>query len=323
MCISLVSFNSSKHNVCFWTLVTMEKVLVNNGDVTQSAWLSNPEDRSLKHVRKFKHKFAIQGFLHPTEVSQKHKGLLQKCVVHKCVFCRSLQRSAKRLTLRQRFCELQCRTSRKCRWMFMMLSCKELRLLWCIAVSVVVFRTGHVVSDTRSVSFLKWKIICLYFKWHAMYMCGQGYLSRYNDSLRFGRYGDWILVGAKYSTHVRTRPGVHPALYNMGTVSFPELKQTELCVNHPPQSNAEVKGKIELYLYSFVSLCHVIVWNLPLPLPGTYLRMANQKCELQVNSEQFYRDYFTLSFTELCLWQDGLFLAGRNQNFKHSKAFLR
>ena len=50
------------------------------------------------------------------------------------------------------------------------------------------------------------------------------HLSRYSDSLRAGRSGDRIPVGARFSAPVQTGPGVHPASYAMGTRSFSEVK---------------------------------------------------------------------------------------------------
>ena len=46
------------------------------------------------------------------------------------------------------------------------------------------------------------------------------------------------------------RPGDHPASYTMGTGSILGLKRPECGVDHPPASSAEVKKRVELYLYS-------------------------------------------------------------------------
>jgi hypothetical protein len=48
---------------------------------------------------------------------------------------------------------------------------------------------------------------------------GTGQHSRYSDSLRTGRSGDRIPVGARFSALVQTGPGAHPASYTMGTRS--------------------------------------------------------------------------------------------------------
>jgi hypothetical protein len=52
----------------------------------------------------------------------------------------------------------------------------------------------------------------------------------------------------------RTRPdrpwGPPSLLYNGYRVSFPGVKRSRRGVNHPPSSSAEVKERVELYLYS-------------------------------------------------------------------------
>ena len=57
-------------------------------------------------------------------------------------------------------------------------------------------------------------------------------------------------LGVRFSTPVQTGPGAHPASYTMGTGSFLGIKRPRSGVNHPPPSSAEVKKRIELYLYS-------------------------------------------------------------------------
>jgi hypothetical protein len=96
-----------------------------------------------------------------------------------------------------------------------------------------------------------------------------GWLSQYSDWLRAGRSGDRIPVaGARFSTPVQTGPDVHSASYTMGTGSFPGVKRPGRGVDHPPPSIAEVKERVELYLYSpFGPSWPVLGWNLPLPLP--------------------------------------------------------
>jgi len=68
---------------------------------------------------------------------------------------------------------------------------------------------------------------------------GPGWPSRYSDSLRVGR-----------SAPVQTSPGAHTASSTVGTSSFPVVKRSGRGVDHPPLSSAEVKERIELYIYS-------------------------------------------------------------------------
>ena len=68
-----------------------------------------------------------------------------------------------------------------------------------------------------------------------------GQLSRYSDSLRAGRSGDWIPLGGKI---FRTRPAT--ASYTMGTGSFPGVEGPGRGFDYPPPSSAEVKERVEL-----------------------------------------------------------------------------
>jgi len=56
--------------------------------------------------------------------------------------------------------------------------------------------------------------------------------------------------GGRFSAPEQTGPGAHPASYTMGTSSFPGVKLPGHGVDHPPTSSAEVKERVELYLYS-------------------------------------------------------------------------
>jgi len=58
-----------------------------------------------------------------------------------------------------------------------------------------------------------------------------------------------VLVGARFSTSVQTGPGVHTTSYTIGTGSFLGVKRPGRGVDHTPPS-AEVKERVELYLYS-------------------------------------------------------------------------
>jgi len=90
-----------------------------------------------------------------------------------------------------------------------------------------------------------------------------GILSRYSDSLRAGRSGDRAPVETRFSAPVQTGSGAHPASYTMGTDS----KAARVCHWPPTQSSAEVKERVELYLYSpFGHSWPILEWILPLLL---------------------------------------------------------
>jgi len=55
--------------------------------------------------------------------------------------------------------------------------------------------------------------------------------------------------GARFSTTVQTAAGAHLASYTMGTGSFPGVERPVRGANHQLPSRAEVKEKVELYLY--------------------------------------------------------------------------
>ena len=65
------------------------------------------------------------------------------------------------------------------------------------------------------------------------------------------RYG---MVGARFSAPVQTDPEAHPASSTMGTGSFPGIKRPERGADQPPPTSAEVKERVELYLYSPIVL---------------------------------------------------------------------
>ena len=68
---------------------------------------------------------------------------------------------------------------------------------------------------------------------------------------RYGLKGPGIesRCGARFSAPVQTGPGAHPASYTMSAGSLPECKRPERGVDHPPPSSAEVKERVELYIY--------------------------------------------------------------------------
>ena len=61
-------------------------------------------------------------------------------------------------------------------------------------------------------------------------------------------------------------PGAQPASFTMGTRSSLGVKRQGRGVDHPPLCSAQVKGRVELYLYS-PSSWPVLGSTLPLPVP--------------------------------------------------------
>jgi hypothetical protein len=72
-------------------------------------------------------------------------------------------------------------------------------------------------------------------------------------------------MGARFSAPVQTEPEAHPAYYTIGTASFPRVKRPERAVDHPLPSSAQVKERVELYLYSPSGSSRPVKgWNLTL-----------------------------------------------------------
>ena len=72
-------------------------------------------------------------------------------------------------------------------------------------------------------------------------------------------YGDRIPVEVRFSAPVQTGPRAHPASYTMGTGSFLGAKRPGRGVDHAPTSSAEVKERLELYLYSPFGLSLLVI----------------------------------------------------------------
>ena len=64
----------------------------------------------------------------------------------------------------------------------------------------------------------------------------------------------------RFSARVQTGPGTHPASYTIGTGSFPGVKRPGRGVDHPPRSSAEVKERVELYLYTSFGPSWPVIW---------------------------------------------------------------
>ena len=56
-------------------------------------------------------------------------------------------------------------------------------------------------------------------------------------------------MGVRFSAPVKTGSEANPASYTTGTESFPGVKQPGRGIDHPTPSSAEIKERVELYLY--------------------------------------------------------------------------
>jgi hypothetical protein len=97
--------------------------------------------------------------------------------------------------------------------------------------------------------------------------------------------------GARFSAPVQTGPGAYPASYIMGTGSFPGVMRPGRRVDHPPPSSAEVKERVELYIYSPSGPSWSVPrWTLPLPLPLIALSFPQGKIR------RTFKKFYHLSF---------------------------
>jgi len=67
------------------------------------------------------------------------------------------------------------------------------------------------------------------------------------------RYGlDGLVIesggGGRFSVHIG--PGAHPVSYSLGTGFFARIKRPVRGVDNPTLSRAEVKERVDLYVYS-------------------------------------------------------------------------
>jgi hypothetical protein len=82
------------------------------------------------------------------------------------------------------------------------------------------------------------------------------------DWIRPRWFADWIVLWTRFSA-----PWDHPASYTIGTGSFPGENRLGRGVDHTPPSSAEVKERVQLYLYSScVPSWQAIRRNLPVSL---------------------------------------------------------
>ena len=97
---------------------------------------------------------------------------------------------------------------------------------------------------------------------------GPGYFSKYNVPL-------WACAVQEsnpgmetgFSAPVQTDRKVHPASFTMAPGYFLGVERPERASDHPPSSSAEIKWRLELYLYYLSGpFCPFVGWILLLPL---------------------------------------------------------
>jgi hypothetical protein len=129
----------------------------------------------------------------------------------------------------------------------------ECQKSWCLFISVILSGKGaHIFKKSRRylkilgpgrVTWSEFLMVGIHKYWVPPYTV-------YGDSLRARRSGDRIPVRARFSALVQTGREAYPASYAVGTGSFPGVKRLVRGVDHPPPSSAEVKERVDLYLYS-------------------------------------------------------------------------
>jgi len=107
---------------------------------------------------------------------------------------------------------------------------------------------------------------------------------------RYGLNGPGIESrwGARFFTPAQTGPGAHSASYTINTKSFPRITRPGRWPPNP--SNAEVKGRVELYLSSPSGpSCPVLGWTLflPLPLPFFFIRARSIRSRCTADYKAF------------------------------------
>ena len=82
----------------------------------------------------------------------------------------------------------------------------------------------------------------------------------------------------------------------MGSWSFPGIKRLGHGIDHPPPSSAEVKERVELYLYSpSAPLWPLLGWNLPLPSNTAILQQQYMKSLGQLLVKMWWEKHILLS----------------------------
>jgi hypothetical protein len=110
----------------------------------------------------------------------------------------------------------------------------------------------YIYIDTICILYLLHITLYITYNYRIYLIYYVGRDSSVGIATRYGLDGPGVesRLGARFSAPVQTGPGAHPAAYTMGTGSFPGVKRPGRGVDHPHSSSAEVKERVELYVYS-------------------------------------------------------------------------
>ena len=101
----------------------------------------------------------------------------------------------------------------------------------------------------RPVPFTRHDLLTSVFHLHNYLFRGRGYRSRYSNSLRSGRSGDRIPVGGEIFRARPDLPWGPTSLLHNGYRVIPGCKAAGAWRWPPTPSSAEVKERVEVYLY--------------------------------------------------------------------------
>jgi hypothetical protein len=113
-----------------------------------------------------------------------------------------------------------------------------------VGLSVTIIQEGSSLYDCNN-GIVLLKLCRIFKREYETWSVG-----RDSDWLRAGPSGNRTPVGERFSASVHTGLGAQPTSYTMDTGSFSGVKRPGRGLDHSPTSSAEVKERVELYLYS-------------------------------------------------------------------------
>jgi len=140
-----------------------------------------------------------------------------------------------------------CQTGCFVKWRWLLLCCMEWHSSYIIGCILCFQKCWHFIETTLM-------FLCILRLLHTFIAniswVGQG--SAVGVATCYGLHGSGIESWrrARFSTPIQTGPGAHPASYTVGPGFFLGVKWPGRDVDHPLPSCAEVKERVEWYLYS-------------------------------------------------------------------------